>query len=62
MAQEIDEDGIEPVLLVYSVDFSTNRPYTVELQVEGKPPKMEIDMGASVLLMSEETFCRVLPH
>ena len=24
MAQEIDEDGIEPVLLLYSVDLSSN--------------------------------------
>ena len=34
----------------------------MELQVEGKPLKMEINMGASMLLISEETFCQVLPH
>ena len=56
MVQEIDEEGIKPVLSLYSVDLSTNWPYTMELQVEGKPLKREIDTGVSVLLMSEETF------
>ena len=48
------------MLTVYSIDLSTNRPYTVKLQVEQKPLKMEIDTEASVSLVSEETFHRVL--
>ena len=54
--QEVDEDLPESVLTMHDVDVSTRRPYTVELQVEHKSLKMEIDTGVSVSLIPKETF------
>lgn len=39
-----------------------SQPYRVEASVNGVPLMMELDTGASVSVMAEETFRRQFPH
>ena len=41
--------------------LSTENPYKVTLTIEGKPVQMDIDTGASLSLISEQTFLELWP-
>ena len=47
---EEDEDG-----LIYYIGSLDNRPYEVQVEVNGKSLQMEIDTGAGVSLISQAT-------
>ncbi len=54
-----DTDGdyaLNHIAAVNQVDSRANRPYLVDLKLDDKPLKMEVDTGASVSIVSKGTF------
>ena len=43
------------------VNPKSGQPYLVDLQLDGKPLAMEVDTGACMLLISEQTFKQLYP-
>ena len=41
---------------IFQLSGKSPNPFTVELRIQGKPLKFEIDIGASVTLISEQTY------
>ncbi len=52
----VDDPEIEEVDNNYQLVAIQNKPLTVEVKLDGKPLKMELDTGASVSLLSEVTY------
>jgi len=46
---------LEP-LAIDKIDGRSSHPITVQLEVQGKPLLMEVDTGAAVSIISEETY------
>ena len=53
--RESDADS-EPALAIDKVEGRLSHPITVKLEVQGKPVVMEVDTGAAVSIISEETY------
>ena len=47
--------------MLYHDKASSDKPLEVDLQLEGKPLRMEVDTGAAVSLVSEETYRSLFP-
>ena len=52
----IQEDSQELENALNHIRTESGQPYKVDLQINRKPLTMEVDTGASMSLMSEETF------
>ena len=59
--QLVEEDVISEILVLYHDKLSSDKPLEVDLQLEGKPLRMEVDTGAAVSLVSEETYRSLFP-
>ena len=59
--QLVEEDVISEILVLYYDKASSDKPLEVNLQLEGKPLRMEVDTGAAVSLVSEETYWSLFP-
>ena len=57
----MEEDVISEILVLYHDKLSSDKPLEVDLQLEGKPLRMEVDTGAAVSLVSEETYRSLFP-
>ena len=53
--QEGDVDSGEHSHVLYAVRIESGQPLEVDLTIEGKPLRMEVDTGAAVSLVSEKT-------
>ena len=53
--QLVEEDVNSEILVLYHDKASSDKPLEVDLQLERKPLWMEVDTGAAVSLVSEET-------
>ena len=60
VAQEAEPESCD--LALNHVRADSGKPYTVEVKLNRKPTTMEVDTGASVSLMAEDTFKSHLPH
>ena len=59
--QLVEEDINSEILVLYHDKASSDKPLEVDLQLEGKPLRMEVDTGAAVSLVSEETYRSLFP-
>ena len=59
--QLVEEDVNSEILVLYHDKASSDKPLEVDLQLEGKPLQMEVDTGAAVSLVSEETYRSLFP-
>ena len=57
----MEEDVNSEILVLYHDKLSSDKPLEVDLQLEGKPLRMEVDTGAAVSLVSEETYRSLFP-
>ena len=55
------EFDLNNIRRLYQVNTNTDKPYTVDLKLNGKVLTMEIDTGACVSLISEQTFKQLFP-
>ena len=47
-------------LQLFTLSHQSSKPYIVDIFVNDKPVKMELDMGASVSVLNEATYCDIL--
>ena len=59
--QLVEEDANSEILVLYHDKSGSNKPLEVDLQLEGKPLRMEVDTGAAVSLVSEMTYRSLFP-
>ena len=59
--QLVKEDVNSEILELYHDKASSDNPLEVDLQLEGKPLRMEVDTGVAVFLVSEETYWSLFP-
>jgi len=57
----VQEDTTDEILILYQDKASCDRPLEVDLTLEGKPLRMEVDTGAAVSLVSEKTYRSLFP-
>ena len=57
-----DSDPLNTIVELNQVEGKSNSPYTVTVSLDGKPQCLEIDTGACVTIMSENTFNELLPQ
>ena len=64
MVQEESEDSdpLNTIVELNQVEGKSNSPYTVTVSLDSKPQCLEIDTGACVTIMSENTFIELLPQ
>jgi len=55
-----DSDRLNTIVELNQVEGKSNSPYTVTVSLDGKPQCLEIDTGACVKIMSENTFNELL--
>ena len=62
MVQEESEDSdpLNTIIELNQVEGKSNSPYTVTVSLDSKPQCLEIDTGACVTIMSENTFIELL--
>ena len=52
---------VDPISTLHQVSGRSPSPYKVVLQIEGKPVEMEVNTGASVSIMSKESWLALFP-
>jgi len=57
-----DSDPLNTIVELNQVEGKSNSPYTVTVSLDSKPQCLEIDTGACVTIMSENTFNELLPQ
>ena len=63
--EEVDEPDLEPmnhVQVLNQICEKYSRPHIVDIQMNGKPLAMEVDTGACMSLISEQTLKRYFPN
>ena len=60
--QEGIVDSVEHSHVLHAVRSESSQPLEVDLTIEGKPLRMEVDTGAAVSLVSEKTYKSILPE
>ena len=58
---ETSEDCVEYEVLLNHFGAMSDQPYVLDVQLDGKPIRMEIDTGAALSLVSEQTFRSLFP-
>ena len=53
---------LEPALAIDKVEGRSSHPIIVKLEAQGKPLVMEVDTGAAVSIISEETYDTLFPQ
>lgn len=59
---EPDFEALAHVRALNQVTGKSNRLYLVNLEINGKPLTMEVDTGACMSLISEQTYLQVFPN
>ena len=58
---ETSEDCVEYEVPLNHFGAKSDQPYVLDVQLDGKPIRMEIDTGAALSLVSEQTFRSLFP-
>ena len=53
---ENESEDSDSELPVHKIAAHSRHPITVKLEIQGKPVVMEVDIGAAVLVISEDTY------
>ena len=59
---EDESENSDSDLPVLKVSGKSTHPIKVKLEIQGKPVDMEVDMGAAVSIISEETYKKLFPN
>ena len=57
-----ESENSESDLPVLKISGRSTHPIKVKLEIQGKPVEMEVDTGAAVSIISEETYKRLFPN
>ena len=57
-----DSDPLNTIIELNHVEGRSNSPFTVTVDLDGHPQSLEIDTGACVTIISEDTFKELLPQ
>lgn len=59
---EEDSDPLNTIIELHHIEEKSNSPYMVTVSLDGNPQYLEIDTGACITIMSEDTFKELLPQ
>ena len=54
--QRVTDSETDPICVVYQVGDNSTDSWKVDVEIDGKPLRMEVDTGAKVSLVSEKTY------